>query len=179
MKPNGTVDLEKLGWVDILLLLKSRGLDTHLVPRAIARLGKPLDADRMATAKDVVAGYLSDSEALVRHEAMWFLGSWGRFREFAPQFESILAHDPDGDNRCYAAICLGRLFEGTKDSRITELLADWVRRGDQPEQVRLTCYAGLLLVQRGAEGRSTSDAFYLGDNALGDVDWTWVQTLGQ
>ena len=65
--------------------LKNHKIPPTEIGSAIVRLAKPYREERIAATKDIVAAYLRDENPWARHEAMWFLTSWARLREYEPQ----------------------------------------------------------------------------------------------
>jgi hypothetical protein len=102
-------------WNELLDRLKAEQIPSQEIGSAIVKLGKPFNKERILAAKDVVAAYLNHADAWVRHEAMWFLTSWGRLPEYQAALVHALRCDPDVDNRAYAASCLGTLRKGSKN----------------------------------------------------------------
>lgn len=163
----------KQSWEDVFNALKRGELPPHLIGSAIVRLGKPLDQSRILAAKAVVASYLGHSDGWVRREAMWFLTSWGRLREYEPALILALREDSDPDNRSFAATCLGRIKEGTGERTAVAALKTVVEDEKEEELVRLHAYAALRQVVIGAPDGSQSPH----DTKLADIDWGWVASL--
>ena len=135
-------------WNDLLEKLRNKELPTQEIGSAIVKLGKPFDPEKILAAKDVVAAYLNHEDDWVRHEAMWFLGSWGRLLEYQPALVHALRHDPFVDNRSYAATCLGRLRKGSKNLEAVRALKEAVEDGQEDELVRKEAYASLLEIMK-------------------------------
>jgi len=160
-------------WEDVLDRLKRGQVPPDQIGRAIVRVGKPFDQAKILAAKDTVALYLNHSDSWVRHEAMWFLTSWGRLKEYQPALIHALLTDDDLDSRCYAATCLGRLCEGTNAGEVVAALKTTVENNDIDDLVRLCAYGALLQVVKG-----TSDlGFWPHEHKLSDVDWKWLSSL--
>ncbi len=162
-------------WQDILERLKTSQIPQEQIAHAIVKLGKPFDKARIDAAKETVALYLKHPNSLVRHEAMWFLSSWGRLREYQPQLIRALRSDPDPDNRSFAATCLGRLQEGTGDLEAVTALKAAVEDEDLDRVVRLHAYGALRQVVKGI----SDIGYFPQEHTLSDVDWEWVRSLPQ
>jgi HEAT repeats len=160
-------------WEDVLNGLKSGQIPPEQIGHAIVKLGKPFDGARILAAKDTVALYLNHNDSSIRHEAMWFLTSWGRLKEYEPALIRALQTDPDLDNRSYAATCLGRLRQGTNDAGAVAVLKAAVEDKDLDQLVRLYAYGALLQVVKGISDLGYSPH----EHKLSDVDWGWVSSL--
>src|SRR5580700_7545040 len=112
------MDIESLSWEDVHAQLLSGRLSPEERAAAIVRMGKPFIPDRIQKAKAAVAQFLEDPSDLVRHEALWFLGCWGKLSEFLPQIARQMTADPFVDNRAFAARCIGQMTCGNRNPRI-------------------------------------------------------------
>ena len=162
-------------WEDVLERLKNRRIPPEQIAHAIVRLGKPFDQTRILGAKDTVALFLDHTDSWVRHEAMWFLTTWGRLKEYQPALIHALLADPDLDNRGFAATCLGRLQEGTGDAEAVAALKATVEDEALDQLVRLYAYGALRQVVRGISDLGHSPH----EHTLSDVDWGWIRSLSQ
>lgn len=160
-------------WKKLLEELRNRELPPKEIGSAIVKLGKPLRQKRILAAKDVIAPYLDHEDNWVRHEAMWFLTSWGGLHEFQPALISALKHDPFVDNRSYAAICLGRLNKGRKNAEAIAALKAAVEDNQEDGLVRKDAYCALLAI---VKNQSVDSSAY--DRQLSEIDWGWVSSLG-
>jgi hypothetical protein len=160
-------------WNDRLEKLRNNKVPPQEIGSAIVKLGKPFDQERILAAKDVVATYLNHEDAWVRREAMWFLTSWGRLPEYQPALLHALRHDPDVDNRGYAATCLATLNRGSKNPQVIAALKQALEDNQEDELTRKYAYRSLLEV---VKGEPTSD-FSPNDHKLSDVNWEWVKSL--
>jgi hypothetical protein len=160
-------------WEDVLDRLKRGQIPPDQIGHAIVKLGKPFDHARVLAAKDTVALYLDHNDRWVRHEAMWFLTSWGKFKEYQPALIYALRTDPNLDNRSFAATCLGRLWQGTSEGEVVETLKTAVEDSDLDQLVRLYAYGALLQVVKGKSDLGYSPH----EHKLSDVDWEWVSSL--
>lgn len=160
-------------WNELLEKLRNKEIPAKEIGSAIVKLGKPFDQKRILVAKDVVAPYLNHEDDWVRHEAMWFLTSWGRLAEYQPALIHALREDPFVDNRSYAATCLARLQKGTKNPEATRVLKEAVENTQEDELVRKYAYRSLLEVVRNDPGPD----FDAADQQLSDIDWDWVESL--
>ena len=160
-------------WDEVLEKLKAQKFPTDEIGPAIVKLGKPYNEKRILRAKNVVAAYLKHPDNWVRHEAMWFLGSWGKLRQFQPALIDALQNDPDSDNRDYASLCLAHLLRGTGDLGAIKALKEVVLNEKEDKLVRLSSYGALLEI---VDKRSGVD-FQANDKDLSDIDWAWVRSL--
>jgi hypothetical protein len=140
------------------------------------RLGKPYDEKRILKAKEVVAGYLNDADPCVRHEAVWFLASWGRLFEYEPQVIQMMLHDPLEDNRGYAANCVGVLRARHGGRHTLEVLRTVVLNEQEVEQVRVKAYAAMRKVAGAPISSADLFGFEIGEKHVEDIDWNWVHT---
>jgi hypothetical protein len=160
-------------WNELLEKLKAAQIPSREIGSAIVKLGKPFDQERILAAKDVVAGYLNHADAWVRHEAMWFLTSWGRLPEYQPALVHALRHDPDVDNRAYGASCLGTLRKGSKNPEAMMALKEALEDMQEDELVRKYAYRSLLEIVK----NDPESSFSPNDKQLSDIDWDWVRSL--
>jgi hypothetical protein len=160
-------------WEEVLDRLKRGQIPPDQIGHAIVKIGKPFDHARILAAKNTVARYLDHNDSWVRREAMWFLTSWGRLKEYQPALIQALRTDPDLDNRSFAATCLGRLGQGTKDAEVIAALKTTVEDSDLEQLVRLYAYGALLQVVKGIPDLGYSPH----EQKLSKVDWEWVSSL--
>jgi hypothetical protein len=160
-------------WNELLVKLRNQEVPSPDIGSAIVKLGKPFDKDRILEAKDVVARYLNHEEPWARREAMWFLASWGRLPEYQPALVHALRHDPDIDNRAYAASCLGTLRKGSKNSEVIRALKEALEDTQEDELVRKYAYRSLLEIVK----NDPESSFSPNDKQLSDIDWDWVRSL--
>lgn len=164
---------QKQKWEDVLDRLKRGQIPPEDIGHAIVKIGKPFDQARILAAKDTVALYLDHNDSWVRHEAIWFLTSWGRLKEYQPALIRALQTDPDLDNRSFAASCLGRLFQGTNNAEVVAALKRTVQNADLEELPRLYAYGALLQVVKGI----SDSAYSPHKRKLSEVDWEWVGSV--
>lgn len=164
---------------EVLLKMMNEGaIPNNLLAKAIVRVAKPFNQLRIEKVKASVASCLKNSDSLVRHEAIWFLGCWAKLKEYEPQLIEALLHDPDPDNRGFAATCIGALGKNTKEGVLLTCLASVVRCETEPEHVRVKAYAGLLNVAGRNDMTSPEEfEFSIGRHSLKDIDWKWVDSL--
>jgi HEAT repeat protein len=160
-------------WRDTLQQLERGEVLPNEIGHAIVVLGKPFNRENILTAKDVVAKYLQHENAWARHEAIWFLISWGRLSEFQPELLHALRHDPDVDNRAYAASCLGTLQASTNNADALRALKTVLEDANEDELIRLCAYQSLLEIS----SPRSEGLFSPYDNSLSDVNWEWVNSL--
>jgi HEAT repeat protein len=162
-------------WEDVRHRLKNREIPTEEIGSAIVKLGKPFDRTKILAAKDTVALYLDHTDSWARHEAMWFLASWARLKEYQPALILALRTDPEPDNRSYAATCLGRVQEGTGDRDAIAALSGVVEDENEHQLVRLYAYEALHQVVEGSAGPNYSPH----EHKLSDVNWAWVRSVSR
>ena len=172
------MDFTNLSWEDIYSLLRGQELPPDQVGPAIVHLGKPFNADRINRAKDVVARYLKDPDALIRHEAMWYLGAWGCIDEYLPSLVDAMQRDPNADNRAFAARCVGRLLAKRCEKSAVLQLMTVLQNESEQEEVRTSAYGALLMAMRGPSADKLADDFQVWkEKGLQDVDWSWIESL--
>lgn len=160
-------------WQVLLQKLSRRDLRTDEIGPAIVQLGKPYDEQKILVAKGVVESYLHHTDPWVRHEAMWFLASWGKLIEHQRDIIRALQSDPDSDNRSFAALCLAHLRRGSKDQESTHALRDVVLNQKEDAVVRLSAYGALLEICRNQSGMD----YQTYEKDLSEIDWAWVGSL--
>lgn len=170
-------ELDKMNWPEVLELLHTGQVPDRLIHKAIVRIAKPYNQRAVEASKGEISKFLEHPDAWVRHEALWFLASWASLREFKPQVIHALQHDADEDNRQFAAICLGGLESGTGDPESLRILGAVVLDQAQPEHVRATAYAAMLLVHEGEQATPRSDYFYIGGGGVEEADLAWVRSF--
>ena len=164
---------------DLVLKMMEQGdIPENSIVRAIVRVAKPYDDARLARAKHIVARYLHHPDSLVRHEAIWFLGCWGKFKDYLPNLLEALFGDPDPDIRGFAATCVGVLDRGAKNSAAIGALVDVIRNECEDADVRLKAYSGLLDV---ADLKTMPNderfKYAIGEKGLEHIDWNWVNSI--
>jgi len=141
--------------------------------KAIVGIGKPYDTQVIGAHAALVATYLNHSDHVVRHEAIWFLGSWGHLSEYASRIHDSAQMDPDIDNRAYAAKSLGSILKQEKNPVLTKRMLAFVEDGQEEIEVRLSAYSGLLY----AWNRPDDFAFLMGEKTISEVDPEFVAQL--
>ena len=140
---------------------------------AIVGIGKPYDAEVIRKHAVLVATYLDHPDHIVRHQAIWFLGSWGYLPEYASRVHDSARMDADVYNRAYAAKSLGSILRQEKDALLTKWLIAFVEDEQEEIDVRLSAYSGLLY----AWNRPDSFAFLLGEKKISEVDSDFLTQL--
>lgn len=108
--------------------------------RAIDRLGRSMKT----SARACIETFLSHSSAPLRAASMKVLALHWRLREYTGRVLWSLASDNDPDCRRAAALCLGSLYEGTRDHEIGHELVEALTRANEEEDVRWASYYALL-----------------------------------
>ncbi|HEY3175145.1 MAG TPA: hypothetical protein VGK94_05225 [Candidatus Polarisedimenticolia bacterium] len=122
----------------------------HQAARAIDRMGRAL---RLG-ARSSIETFLGHPSPLLRAASMKVLALHWRLKEYTDRVLWSLACDQEADCRRAAALCLGSLYEGTKDRLIGRDLAAVIARENEDEDVRWASYYALLdLEGRSREGR--------------------------
>ena len=149
------------------------------IAHTIVLLGKPYDNQRISQASSAVAAYLNHLDPWVRHEVLWFLGSWGELQEYLPQVRLAMEHDADADNRQYAAVCIGRMKLHTSDPSVLGALGRVVENGSEEDHVRVSAYFAMLRVSGRERECPLSDqtAFDMGMKSLQDINFAWVTSV--
>jgi hypothetical protein len=118
--------------------------------RAIDRLGRSL---RLST-RGCLEGLLSHASPLVRATTLKVLALHWRLRDYTDRVLWALSSESEPDCRRAAALCLGSLYEGTRDSEIGRELVAVMSSDSEEEDVRWASYYALLDVDgRGLDGR--------------------------
>jgi hypothetical protein len=156
-------------------LLESGTTESNKICHAIVEIGKPYDSKIIAEHASLVATYLNHPDCLVRHEAIWYLGSWGHLPEYVPQLLAAADGDLDPDNRAFATRSLGTILRHKKDRSLTGYLLDVIDNEREEADVRLWSYSysGLLYAW------NRPDDFAVGINArpISEVDQDFVDQL--
>jgi hypothetical protein len=118
--------------------------------RAIDRMGRSL----MLSTRGCIEGFLGHASPLVRATALKVLALHWRLRDYTDRVLWSLSSESEPDCRRAAALCLGSLYEGTRDSEIGGELVDVMSSDSEEEDVRWASYYALLDVDgRGLDGR--------------------------
>jgi hypothetical protein len=133
----------------------------HVAVRAIDRVGRSFDLG----SREILEGFLSHGSPLLRAGSMKVLALHWRLPEYSDRVCWSLASDEDVDCRRAAALCLGSLYEGTRDPAIGAELVSALQREGEEEGVRWACYLALRALDGGAEPLppSTVGSFEPGD----------------
>jgi hypothetical protein len=142
---------------------------------AIVRLGKSESRSAIQAAIPVVTRYADSPDAWTRHEVMWFV-AWCNLRNQSMLLESAITADPEPDNRGYAAICLGRLWNGSRFGAIRRVLCGVLRDSREQDSVRAAAYAGLLDVMSHEASYRPVD-FAKGTAGFAHIEWSWVDRV--
>jgi HEAT repeat protein len=140
---------------------------------AIGVIGKPYDADVIQAHASLVAAYLDHADHVVRHQALWLLGSWGHLQRYAAHIHDAAHGDPDLYNRAFAAKSLGSILKQEKDPALTKHILAFVEDEKEKSEVRLSAYSGLLY----AWNRPDDFAFLTGEKTISEVDPEFMTQL--
>lgn len=155
------------------LLESNASVDSEQICSAIVCIGKPYDSEVIEALAAIVGKYLDHPDHVVRHQAVWFLSSWGHLPEYASRIRDAACMDSEVDNRAFAAKSLGSILKLTKDPSLTRNLLAFVEDERETVEVRSSAYSGLLY----AWNRDEAFAFLLGDKAISEVDREFIMKL--
>lgn len=167
-------------WDDAYSRLAKReaGADVETLCAAITRLGKPFDAGLVERASALVASYLDDDNFLVRYQAVWFLGCWGKLCGYLAQIIRVAQSDVGLDNRAFAARCAGQILKSQPDRHAIRALLQMALSKDEDADVRSAAYGALLYAFHGKGARATVGDFEpTGTKSVADFDISWLSSL--
>lgn len=163
-------------WSEQDLLEASRAMEhgceeaEREVARAIESIGRSL----RLSARDSIETFLTHHSPLLRAASMKVLTLHWRLREYTDRVLWSLVADTEPDCRRAAALCLGRLYEGTRDEEIGRELASVLSKESEEEDIRWASYYALLDLE-GLERRQRR----LGDFKMPpDVDRSLLEKYG-
>lgn len=173
---------DAMTWEEAYSLLASteRNLDSEAICTAITRLGKPYEEQQVRRAAPLVHKYLHHDSHLVRHQAIWFLGSWGKLYGYLSSIIQSAQSDADDYNRAFAARCAGIILESHRDAEASKaLLRLAIAEGEEPD-VRIAAYGALLCASFGKAGWNRAREFEpTGSKSVADFDLAWLMSLPQ
>lgn|GEM_PF-3493857 len=173
-------DEPAMTWDEAYSLLTNLGKDSgnEAISQAITRLGKPFDQQQVRRAAPLVSRYLRHENHVVRYQAIWFLGSWGRLHEYLTSIIQSAQSDADIDNRAFAARCAGLVLMSHRDvEALNALLSMAIDEEEQPD-VRSGAYSSLLFAFYGESAREQAHAFSpVGGKSVADFDLAWLSSL--
>ncbi len=120
------------------------------VADAIQLIGRSL----RLSSRSSIERFLSHPCSLLRATSMKVLALHWRLREYTDRVLWSLEADAEPDCRRAAALCLGSLYEGTRNREIGHELAAVLDREDEEEDIRCASYYALLDVE-GRKSRPT------------------------
>jgi hypothetical protein len=161
-----------------LLSEKEGPSDSEALCAAITRLGKPFDEMRARRAAPLVSTYLHYEDFLVRHQAIWFLGCWGKLHEYLSLVMESAKSDEELDNRAFAARCAGQILKTHPDANAIKALLHMATDEGEEQDARLAAYSALLYAFYGVDGKSRAREFEpTGGKKVSDFDTAWLTTL--
>jgi HEAT repeat protein len=176
------MDTNEITWEAAYSLLskKEESSDYEAICAAITRLGKPFDEVRARRAAPLVSTYLHHEDFVVRYQAIWFLGCWGKLHEYLSLVMESAESDVELDNRAFATRCAGQILKTHPDANaIKALLRMATDQGEEPD-VRVAAYSALVYAFYGADGKWRAREFEpTGGKAVSDFDTSWLGTLPQ
>ena len=113
------------------------------VVNAIENLGRSLKL----SARSSIETFLSHPSSLLRATSMKVLALHWRLRDYTDRVLWSLEADVEPDCRRAAALCLGSLYEGTRDREIGHELAAVLEKEDEEQDIRWASYYALLDVE--------------------------------
>jgi hypothetical protein len=164
-------DVHSRKWKELLAELESDTLAPEDVGPAIVRVAKADKPLSIHSLKKIIPQYFLHPDSWARHEAIWFV-SWAKMTDLSPLIVERMRNDPDEDNRSFAALCLGHMYEGIKEIEILMILARTVRNPEETVDVRATAYGAILHLWYGKVGRRLE--FDFGEANLDMIDWDWL-----
>jgi hypothetical protein len=178
--PPNSEPTESKSWEEAYSLLarSEECSGSEAICKAITRLGKPYDRQQVHRAAPLVLRYLAHDDFLVRYQAIWFLGSWGRLCEYLPSIIQSARSDANVDNRSFAARCAGVVLESHRDAEATKALLSMATAEDEEPDVRKAAYGALLCAFNGKAGWNRAREFDpIGDKSVTDFDLAWLASL--
>jgi hypothetical protein len=167
-------------WEHAYSILSAAEKTSHpdVICAAIARLGKPFDTVQIHRAGSVVSQYLYHDNFLVRYQAIWFLGCWGKLVEYLPLIIQSAQSDAEMDNRAFAARCAGQILKSHQDANASSALLRMAISEEEEPDIRLSAYSALLYAFYGTDATSRAREFEpTGNKSLADFDLTWLKSL--
>ena len=154
-------------------LLESEGsAERDEICGSIGVIGKPYDANVIQAHAALVAAYLDHIDHVVRHQALWLLGSWGHLASYAARIHDAAHSDPDIYNRAFAAKGLGSILRQEKDPALAKNLLAFIEDEEEEDEVRLSAYSGLLYAWNRPDF-----AFLTGEKTISEVDSKFLLQL--
>jgi HEAT repeat protein len=122
-------------------------------------------------ASSLVASYLSDDNFLVRYQAVWFLGCWGKLRGYLADIIRVAQIDIELDNKAFAARCAGQVLKSKPDANAVKVLLKMILSEAEDAEVRTAAYSALLYAFYGEDGRARARDFEpTGTKSVEDFD---------
>ncbi len=174
------MDNDEITWEAAYSLLskKEEPPDSEAICSAIARLGKPFDEVRARRGAPLVSTYLYHEDFVVRYQAIWFLGCWGKLHEYLPIVVESARSDKEVDNRAFAARCAGQILKSHHDRDAIEALLHMATDEGEDPEVRLAAYSALLYAFYGANGKSRAREFEpTGGKGVSHFNLPWLASL--
>ena len=171
---------EEMAWEAAYAILADIGnpSDPKTICTAITRLGKPFDAMRVKRAGPLVCRYLHDRDFVVRYQAIWFVGCWGRLSEYLPLIIDCARSDEEIYNRAFAARCAGRVLMSHRDMDAIKVLVQMASDEEEESDVRVAAYSALVYAFYGRDGESRAREFEpIGGKVAADFDLPWLASL--
>ena len=163
-----------------LLSKKEEPSAPETICAAITTLGKPYDEVRVRQVAPLVSTYLHNEDFVVRYQAVWFLGCWGKLPEYLPLVVECAQRDEELDNRAFAARCAGQILKTHPDSNAIKALLRMATDGGEESDVRVAAYSALVYAFYGTDGKSRAREFEpMGGKKVSDFDTSWLATLPQ
>jgi len=131
-------------------------------------------------AAPLVSTYLHHEDFLVRYQAIWFLGCWGKLHEYLPLVVESAQSDEELDNRAFAARCAGQILKTHSDLNAIKALLRMATDEGEEADVRVAAYSALVYAFYGTDGKSRAREFEpTGGKEVSDFDISWLANLPQ
>lgn len=129
---------------DLLEASRAVGHGSEEAEREVARAIESIGRSLRLGARDSIESFLTHPSPLLRAASMKVLTLHWRLREYTDRVLWSLVADTEPDCRRAAALCLGRLYEGTHDAEIGRELASVLSKEGEEEDIRWASYYALL-----------------------------------
>ncbi|WP_035347061.1 HEAT repeat domain-containing protein [Edaphobacter aggregans] len=133
---------------------------------------------QMTQAAPLVSQYLHHSNHVVRYQAIWFLGCWGRMSNYLDQIIQSAETDPDLDNRAFAARCSGLILKSHQNPAAMRALLRLVNNENGSADLRCAAYSALIYGYYGENGAKAAHEFDpIGTKSIADFDIAWLTSV--
>lgn len=139
-------------------------------------LGDQLES--LLSSRSATESRLTDSDAKIRQGALAIIHShWKPFAQSEPIYRQLAFSDPNTDVRSEALSCWCRLYDHSKNRKISTILASIITDPKIAVSLRCTAYIGLCNVQ-GIDPFQFFKSMTLEPDKLPEgIDWRWVNSF--